>query len=75
MKLWFFYKRNQSAYIHSWLFNYFELPGNLVEMQRKIRTIINLIGNATGKSDLHVLSMQVWNMTSYLFITLANLVY
>lgn len=39
--------------------NYFELSVNLVEVQRKIRTIINVIGNAGGKSDLDVLNMQV----------------
>lgn len=39
--------------------NYFELSVNFVEVQRKIRTIINIIGNAGGKSDLDVLSMQV----------------
>lgn len=39
--------------------NYFELSGNLVEVQRKLRTIISVIGNAGGKSDLDVLSMQV----------------
>lgn len=39
--------------------NYFELSGNLVEVQRKRRTIISVISNAGGKSDLDVLSMQV----------------
>lgn len=39
--------------------NYSELSGNLVEVQRKLRTIISVIGNAGGKSDLDVLSMQV----------------
>lgn len=49
--------------------NYFELSVNLVELQRKIRTIINIIGDAGGKSELDVLSMQVGNITSYLFFT------
>lgn len=69
-------KCNQSVNIHRLIINNFELSENLVEMQRKITTIINIIGNAGGKSDLDVLSMQVWNMISYLFFTVpANLVH
>lgn len=52
-------KCNQSVNIHRLIINNFELSENLVEMQRKITTIINIIGNAGGKSDLDVLSMQV----------------
>lgn len=47
--------------------NHFELSGNLVEVQRTIRTIINVIGNAGGKSDLDILSTQVCNTTPHLF--------